>query len=519
MIIVIACTRVIATYHVFSETFDESLHIATGLEWLGGEKYSYEFKQPPLAQAASAVGPFLDGRRSHPELGYARDVHAIMYDGPGGVLRTLTLARYGLLPFLLLGILVVAAWGRRIAGDSGGLIAALLFSTTPTVLGHAGLANTDVAHASTLAAALLAGVIWLSQPSTRQSVWLGLAMAAAILCKLSAIPFLVLAGGAIVLARWMLERNTDRARPLVTKRDLSLLLLAAAVSIVGIIVCYRFSVGNVEIPRIGRHVTVLAPEFFDGLRSVYQHNHTGNQTFFLGEVSSGGWWYYFPVMLAVKTPLPLLVLAAFGAIVAFRHRASIEPMAPVLCAIAVLAFSMTAKINIGVRHVLGVIPLFAVVAGYAAVYLWTNRSGTARTISRAVVVVLLVFQFGESVAVHPDYLAYFNALAGSHPERISVGSDLDWGQDLFRLRDELRRRKIDTLSIAYFGSADVTRYGMPNARPLKPYVPVSGWVALSEGRRVGGAFDWLPSRFTPTTRIGKSIFLYYVPTDSVKPAR
>ena len=43
-----------------------------------------------------------------------------------------------------------------------------------------------------------------------------------------------------------------------------------------------------------------------------------------------------------------------------------------------------------------------------------------------------------SLAAHPDYLAYFNALAGDDPERIVVDSDLDWGQDIKRLGQRLR---------------------------------------------------------------------------------
>ena len=39
---------------------------------------------------------------------------------------------------------------------------------------------------------------------------------------------------------------------------------------------------------------------------------------------------------------------------------------------------------------------------------------------------------------HPDYIPYFNELAGGHPENILVDSDLDWGQDMNRLGARLR---------------------------------------------------------------------------------
>ena len=57
---------------------------------------------------------------------------------------------------------------------------------------------------------------------------------------------------------------------------------------------------------------------------------------------------------------------------------------------------------------------------------------------------------------HPDHLSYFNALAGDHPEHILVDSNLDWGQDLYRLRDTIAARGIrDTVRVAYFGTASI----------------------------------------------------------------
>src|SRR6202044_3917194 len=57
---------------------------------------------------------------------------------------------------------------------------------------------------------------------------------------------------------------------------------------------------------------------------------------------------------------------------------------------------------------------------------------------RLALAVLLVWMAVSSLKIHPDYLAYFNELAGSHPENILVDSDLDWGQDMKRLSQRLR---------------------------------------------------------------------------------
>ena len=173
---------------------------------------------------------------------------------------------------------------------------------------------------------------------------------------------------------------------------------------------------------------------------------------------------------------------------------------------------MTSTINIGVRHVLPIFPLMAITAGIGAVWLWGLTRH--RVLARSVVLVLLAWQVGASARAHPDYLPYFNELAGAHPERLLRDSDLDWGQDLLRLADTVRARGIDTLSIAYFGDADVARLVPAVARPFGPAEHPVGWIAISEqwlshtDPQYAG-YRWLRS-VEPVARVGKSIKLYRV---------
>jgi len=114
----------------------------------------------------------------------------------------------------------------------------------------------------------------------------------------------------------------------------------------------------------------------------------------------------------------------------------------------------------------------------------------------------------------PDYLAYFNAAAGPHPERVLVDSNLDWGQDLYRLADTVRARGIDSLRVHYFGSSQLSSVGLTNARRLARDERTTGWVAASETFLAGVWSDtslrWLARR-TPVARIGPSMRLYFIP--------
>jgi hypothetical protein len=165
--------------------------------------------------------------------------------------------------------------------------------------------------------------------------------------------------------------------------------------------------------------------------------------------------------------------------------------------------------------VLVLYPLLAVGAAAATRELWLRARALARPLAlalRGALAGLLLWQVATMFYSYPDYLAYFNFTAGDHPEQILVDSDLDWGQDLRRLSQELARRNVQSLTLAYRGTADLTREGLPPFQPLLPGKPVTGWIAidmlsLKEGR---GGLGWLTAH-QPVTRVGASIDLYFLP--------
>jgi hypothetical protein len=120
----------------------------------------------------------------------------------------------------------------------------------------------------------------------------------------------------------------------------------------------------------------------------------------------------------------------------------------------------------------------------------------------------------ESIVVHPDYLAYFNELAGRHPEAILCESDLDWGQDLHRLSARLQALGVKEVAIRYFGTFPLEQANLPPHRDVPPHTPISGYVAISihdlmlENAR-DGSFSWL-KKLEPVEKIGKSIYLFDV---------
>jgi hypothetical protein len=252
-------------------------------------------------------------------------------------------------------------------------------------------------------------------------------------------------------------------------------------------------------------------EFVYGLNALYHKNRGGHTSYFMGALRAEGVWYYFPTLVALKTPLPFLLLVGIGTGVILLGRLGrlgrrdSRLWVPPLAVAAVLASAMTSNINIGLRHVLAIYPLMAVVGGIGAAFVFSRaRWGYPVTI------LLLGAQLASAIRANPDYLSYSNVLTNGRPELFFSDSDLDWGQDLGRLAAELASRQVRVVHLAYFGSADPERHGLPDIEILPPGRPVTGWVAMSMTTfHMRDGYSWL-SEHEPVARIGNSIRLYYI---------
>lgn len=175
------------------------------------------------------------------------------------------------------------------------------------------------------------------------------------------------------------------------------------------------------------------------------------------------------------------------------------------------------------RHILCIYPFLSVVAAYGALNVW-EKQGTWRLPVRVVLTVLLAWHLLVTSCVHPDYVTYFNELAGRQPQRILMwGCDYDCGQDVARLARLLSERKVEHVALSVFGNNDFGRSGLPPFEILSPDQRTKGWVAASVrivetgDAFVGGAhrdgFQWL-SACNPSARAGRTIYLYEVPCGS-----
>jgi 4-amino-4-deoxy-L-arabinose transferase-like glycosyltransferase len=540
VLIFVGVGRVVSTYYVFSHTWDETAHVACGMEWLDKGTFQCEAVTPPLARIATALGPYIAGVRSQGRGDVWLEGDDVLHAN-GKYPRNLALARVGVLPFFILASVIIYLWGCRYHGRVIGLTAVFLFTTSPTILAHAGIATVDMALTAAYTGAVFAFLLLLESPTKLRSFLLGLAIAIAFLCKFSAIVFLPLSLLAILFA-WFMATKCKSTLPNQQSAGWRKSALIVIVTVFfAVWAGYRFSLDTLKHPGEGPYETVdrfvgktgfphnmayaiiektpvPAHEFIRGIYSQWEHNKRGHSAYFMGEVRNHGWWYFFIVSLLVKTPIPFLVFAILGFYFLFRRGIADrgwQSVAPAVCSITILLIGSTGNLNLGIRYILPVYPMLALVAATGLSETWNLQ--VRRLSVRLIVVGLLVWQIASGVLAHPDYLPYANELAGSRPENVVVESDFDWGQDVYRLETVIQELAIKEIYVCVRGAGNINKNLSAITYPLLSHNPKSGWIAISSTRlKYDGTnippydgYAWLEN-YIPVKTVGKTIKLFYI---------
>ena len=552
LLLLVGVVRIVLASRSTSQGFDEPCHVAAGIEWLAKGTYQLDPVHPPLSRDAIGLPLYVAGERfpkfssEDPRIHNYNDVgNSILY-GDGHYLRNLSLARLGVLPFFILEALLVFQWTLEEFGGCAAVAATGLFTSLPIVLAFSDLAYSDIPASCMQFGALFAFVRWLKQPTWRSTWLLGGFVGLAVLSKLTTLLFLPASASAILFCKWFKARRPGNAAQ---SKWLLQSVTAVAIAMAVFWAGYGFSIGHVResmqlspeampsfqhfppiVGRIARLAVISdwnipVPAFVNGFAEAWTLNKMSPPAYLLGRIKNGGWWYFFLLAAAVKTPLAFLILCALGLVTMSRlaRQGRWEALAPAGAVAAIFVVTMPVKYDAGLRHIMVVFPLLAIVAGCGAGFLW-NLQGKLRIGGRAMLVGLLIWQGVSSFRAHDDYLAYFNELAGRDPSTVLLtGCDLDCGQDVYRLSDELHKRSVQHFSLAIWSSADLSQMKLPDFEVLQPFKPVSGWVAISTRSRIfgdvfhntypPGAFAWL-DRYQPVGQIGKTIRLYYIPGSS-----
>jgi hypothetical protein len=518
-----------------SLTFDEGPHLAVGYATLrtGDLRLQPVHIHPPLANVLAAAPLLLQHDLPDPRavegweiasLSAITDAVVWQYPHPE------RLALAGRLPIILMTLLlgaVIFRWANDLCGSRAGLLALALCAFDPNIIAHGSLVTTDMAVVlwGTLALFLTWRYLRGSHEGDHKgrpylasaAVALGLALGS----KVSALS-LVLVSGLL----WLVgPRGFSWWRRLLTAVG------AMALAAFTLWAIYGFEVRSLP----GFPFPLPAATHVAIYRALQEHYALGHPAFLLGQNRDHGWWYYFPVAFALKTPLPTLLLLVVSVVMAslrVRKSASVQVCkyavrrwAPLVLFPVIYAISTPfSSVNIGYRHLLPLLPpLFIFVSPIANLQICKSANHESRItnhVLRFTFYVTLLWYLGGTLLISPNYLAYFNVAGGY---RYLVDSNLDWGQNLWQLRDWMGVNGVERVYYAHFSPARPEAYGIqadllppsPRAVPFVPLEPAPGVYAIGATVLQGvytpdvNTYAWFRAH-EPLVRLGHALFVYRV---------
>lgn len=572
-----------------SAIVDEVAHIPAGYSYVAKQDFRLNPEHPPLMKDLAGL-PLLALNPRFPDdvAAWTKDAngqweagwHFLYHDGNNAD----SILFWSRLPILLIAVVfgaVLYVISRRLLGTAAALVVLALYSFDPNIIAHARFVTTDLGAAATMFMSITSFYFWLRRPSYKRLLLATALFALAQVTKFSAI---LLAPFFIGLIIWALltKQNGKRWQELWKTYALGYVLLGIG-SLVLVWLFYiphvwnmskevqdvliRGSLTNVIQKPIaglltamnGNVITRALVQYLLGLVMVFTRIAGGNTTYLLGEVTNQSFRWYFPITYLIKTPLPVLV-AILGATVAgvwglaqtglrgvftrfsaYSRRHGLE-----VVGLAFIGFysiiSITGNLNLGIRHLLPILPFICFIVGSVSVRLVRRVQQTWFTIIAGG---LLIAYMLSTMLAYPSFVSYFNPLigGGGNAHKYVSDSSVDWGQDFKRLQAYIEAHpEMGVVNVDYFGGAEpryymcdrvfdangalirsAKGYDCSNARIREwhaNYGLPSGYLALSEtylandrwGSRLRGDRGYVDLySMEPIAKIGNSIYIYKLP--------
>ncbi len=406
----------------------------------------------------------------------------------------LTLARTAPIIITIILLSCIYWWSKKIMGAGWALLALVLLAFSPTILAHGHYVVNDVPGTLGVLITIIAYTYYLNNPTTKNLALSGLALGIAEISKISnllLLPYLALITGIYVYLnghknwlQYFLRLGTifGIAYLLVYLAYFtSILNYSTSDQIKATEFIYRNhrsaliknGLGFLSHYRITQPIVIYTSEALL-IRSVVA---SGFETYFLGNVYSKGHWYYFPIIYALKEPVPAVALSVTAVIIlalSFLKTTKAGPrklLSALLLAMknnfaiaAVLIFivlywgmSMSGNLNMGVRHLIPTLPLIYMVAIFL-IKQWRPEYGKLKISALSL---LAALQIGSTLNAYPFFISYFNFLGGGTMQgyKIAVDSNYDWGQDLKRLKFWIEQLGAgERVAVNYFGGGNPKFY-------------------------------------------------------------
>ncbi|MBF0433835.1 MAG: glycosyltransferase family 39 protein [Magnetococcales bacterium] len=328
--------------------------------------------------------------------------------------------------FALLG-----AWrmASHLAGSKAGFWSLVNLATIPMFYGHIFINAKDIPFA--------AGTIWSLyylarlaenplEASNKLLIKLGLSLALALGIRIGGVLLLGYAGIALLSGLWIQYRLLPEpiSLPLFIKQ-------ASLPRVIGIPLAIASFLTIIFWPALLVNPRVLLASF-----QTAAHHEWGKSVLFKGvHISSSHLpWDYLPIYLGVSLPEMLAILAIPVLIGSFlttwkhwQHRILRQAIGHTLLLLAtllplILVIVLKSVIYDGARHVLFILPPFAVLSGIAFSH-WGNMLARSGRMVQILMVVVLIVYLGRHMLImgqlHPYQYTFYNVFSGGMPEAAS----------------------------------------------------------------------------------------------------
>ena len=496
---IVAVALQVLAIHYQSLTADEPHFLRAGYQAVHHGQNTMNLEHPPLVVMLAAL-PLAHMGIENPSRSTLKD--------PAFEPRVRLAGRYMLLVTIALPFLVSCfLLGREVAGTRAGVVLALTMGLSLNVIPFLAIVQTDAALGLGYLVTLYAVVRFMRDPRLLRVVGLGAGLGLTLAAKLSGIWLIP----AVVLAILITPGSHFGWRRRIAY--LSLVALLSGVILHGTYALanrnYESTAGREAIHQVchnGPQSTLivddqmrrfetpllaieqwdpLIAQYLTGLLGVAMQNKIGvYAAYAFGEISTQGRWWFFPILLLIRTPLVLLLATGYVLFSFIFHRfhstrqnGPPDPCGRRIWVVLVVAVSLPlgvaicSKYNLGDRHLLPVLPLL-----FLPTAIWAARR---RAVAGVLVGTLLV----EAVALNPLWMSATNTwwLGDRNPTQDAVIFNSEYQQNFIALADATRERGIDPLYIAFpvLPEAEMRTY-QSNGLAVHPAQPLPpGWYAVN----------------------------------------
>jgi len=511
--------------------------------------------------------------------------------------------------FIILGIFIFK-WTRLLSGIGAGLLALILYTFDPNILGHNHFVTTDLGIAAFITFSFYYFLKFIKDPIWKNVFIFAIFLALVQLTKFSSVLIFPIFGMVLIIYSLIKLARSKRENTFGFKMKnfgeyFGKFIISFGISLIIVWIAYFFTTANMpkeKLPEIVNYYfnkdntqTIYAKKaifsmnesdalrpmaaYLFGVARVFQRVAGGNVTYFLGEVSTQGYFSYFPIVFLIKEPLPILLLIFLTLSIFFFKafqkarsaskdkksklstkisayiRIRIIEISMISFIVLYLTTSILGRLNIGLRHLFPIFPFIYILVSKTIFDFIKDLKNRKEEFSAYLFVgILSLILIFNTILAYPSYTSYFNELAGGPKNgyRFVTDSNADWGQDLKRLKNWIQEynhcsmqkspdacagykypieygKPIQKIRVDYFGMADLKYYlgesVIPWWRDKRPIEP--GWYAIStlflqesiyDRRKANNqSYRWLKNR-KPDYQAGTSILIYNISSEEAEKA-